>query len=220
MTEHRPGNGEKVVDRVGRLGALAQQDILLLREIVAWMSHETLDELAAELDHLGDVCVRTATIRRTLRAQGIVRSMPVRQGGGKSVESMAPVAALKRYGYTATHRREAGQYSTDLTDAEWSLVANLSERPEGSRGAPVRYERRNLVDDCCYVLRTGCAWRLLPSSFALWQAVYKAFIRWFEVDAFEHMQDRLRLEWRARMGRGVEPSAAVIDAQSNSHRYI
>lgn len=215
MTEFRSGADEKVVNRGGRPGALTPQHILLLREIVARMPHATLDELAAEIDHLGGVHVCTATIRRALRAQGIVRTMPARQARGEPVEPVAPVAVSKRYGYTAAHRREAGQYSTDLTDAEWHLVADLFERPEGSRGAPARYERRHLVDACCYVLRTGCAWRLLPSSFAPWQAVYKAFVRWVEVDAFEHMQDRLRQQWRARMGRAAEPSAAVIDAQSN-----
>ncbi|WP_256219845.1 MULTISPECIES: transposase [unclassified Variovorax] len=81
-------------------------------------------------------------------------------------------AAHKRYGYTEAHRRESGlAYSTDLTNAEWDLVADLFERPAGSRGTPARYGRRHLVDACCYVLRTGCAWRLLPSSFAPWQAI-------------------------------------------------
>lgn len=65
------------------------------------------------------------------------------------------------------------------------------------------------------MLRTGCAWRLLPSNFAPWQAVYKAFVRWVETDAFEHMHNRLRQQWRSRMGRSTEPTAAVIDAQSN-----
>ena len=215
MTQHWSGDGEKAVNRGGRPLALTPQYILLLREIVARMPHATLDELAAELDRLSNVRVCTATIRRTLRAQGIVRSMPARQARGEPVEPVASVAVAKRYGYTAAHRRKAGQYSTDLTDAEWHLVADLFERPEGSRGTPARYERRHLVDACCYVLRTGCAWRLLPSSFAPWQAVYKAFVRWVEVDAFEQMQDRLRQQWRARMGRSAEPSAAVIDAQSN-----
>jgi transposase len=32
-----------------------------------------------------------------------------------------------------------------------------------------------MVDACCYALRTGCAWRLLPKSFPPWQAVYMSF---------------------------------------------
>lgn len=216
MTQDKHGDGGlNTVQRGGRPAALTPQRIGLLSEIVSRMPHATLDELAAELDHLGAVQACTATIRRTLRAQGIVRTMPKRHALGASVQPQAHAAVAKHYGYTAAHRREAGQYSTDLTDAERRVVSDLFERPEGSRGAPARYERRGLVDACCYVLRTGCAWRLLPSSFAPWQAVYKAFVRWVEVDAFEQMQDRLRQQWQGRIGRSPEPSAAVIDAQSN-----
>lgn len=39
-------------------------------------------------------------------------------------------------------------------------------------------------------------------------------MRWVQSDAFERMQDRLRQQGRLRMGRGAEPTAAVIDAQS------
>jgi len=121
----------------------------------------------------------------------------------------------KRYGYTAAHRREdLSPYSTNLTDAEWELVADLFERIPGQRGTPVHYSRRDLVNACSYVLRTGCAWQLLPETFPPWQAVYKAFSRWVCAGVFEQMQDRLREQWRARMGRASTPSAAVIDAQS------
>ncbi|BEP84962.1 MULTISPECIES: IS5 family transposase [unclassified Variovorax] len=206
------GDESKAVDRGGRPPALLPEQVALLLTIVSQMPHATLDELASELEHRGAVRVCAATIRRALRAQGIVRLMPKR----KALEGPPPKAsALKRYGYTGAHRREAGpHYSTDLTDAEWALIADLFERPQGERGAPPRYERRHLVDACCYVLRTGCAWRLLPVSFAPWQAVYKAFVRWVQADAFERMQDRLRQQWRVRMGRNAEPTAAIIDAQS------
>lgn len=116
----------------------------------------------------------------------------------------------------AAHRREdVSPYSTNLTDAEWDLVADLFERAPGQRGTPVHYSRRELVNACSYVLRTGCAWRLLPETFPPWQAVYKAFARWVEAGVFEQMQDRLCEQWRARMGRSSTPTVAVIDAQSN-----
>lgn len=122
----------------------------------------------------------------------------------------------KRYGYTAAHRRkDVSPYSTNLTDAEWNLVADLFERSPGQRGTPAHYSRRELVNACSYVLRTGCTWRLLPETFPPWQAVYKAFARWVEAGVFEQMQDRLREQWRARMGRSSTSTAAVIDAQSD-----
>jgi putative transposase len=102
-----------------------------------------------------------------------------------------------------------------LTDAEWELVADLFERAPGQRGTPVRYSRRELVNACSYVLRTGCAWLLLSTTFPSWQAVYKAFARWAAAGVFEQMQDRLRQQWRLRMGRSNEPTTAIIDAQSN-----
>lgn len=195
----------------GRPPALNPEHIAALHDIVAKHAQASLQEIADELHRRCDVRVCAATIRRALRAQGIVRLKPVRR-----VFTKSPAKGAKRYGYTAAHRREdVSPYSTNLTDAEWDLVCDLFERAPGQRGTPVHYSRRELVNACSYVLRTGCAWRLLPETFPPWQAVYKAFARWIEAGVFEQMQDRLREQWRARMGRSITPTAAVIDAQSN-----
>jgi hypothetical protein len=133
----------------------------------------SLSEIADELLHRCRLCVCDATIRRALRTQGIVRLKPVRKACAERAEG------VKRYGYTAVHRREdISPYSTNLTDAEWELVANLLERDPEQRGTLVHYNRSDLVNACSYLLRTGCAWRLLPETFPPWQAVYKAFSRW------------------------------------------
>jgi transposase len=193
----------------GRPPALKPEHIAALLEIVAEHAQASLDEIADELHRRSGVRVCAATIRRALRAEGVVRLKPARR-----VLATADKAP-KRYGYTAAHRREdVPLYSTDLTDAEWELVADLFERVPGQRGTPVHYSRRELVNACSYVLRTGCAWRLLPTTFPPWQAVYKTFVRWVAAGVFEQMQDRLRQQWRSRMGRTSEPTAVVIDAQS------
>jgi hypothetical protein len=62
------------------------------------MPHATLDEIAGELDRLGEVRVRTTIVRRTLRAQGTVRTVPASKPGGAPVDAVAPVAGAKRYG--------------------------------------------------------------------------------------------------------------------------
>jgi putative transposase len=96
-----------------------------MRCIVLQMQHATLAELAAELERQGSVRVCIATIRRLLRAQGIVRLMPERRTLNACVPDQAKP---RRYGYTAAHRREAdAHYRTDLTDAEWLLVSDLFE---------------------------------------------------------------------------------------------
>lgn len=79
---------------------------------------------------------------------------------------------------------------------------------------PPKYPRRLLIDACCYVVRTGCAWRMLPKEFPAWQNVYRTFRRWVEQGKFEQMHDRLRSQWREREGREAAPTAAVLDAQS------
>lgn len=55
----------------------------------------------------------------------------------------------------------------------------------------------------------------MPKTFPPWQAVYKTFARWAAAGVFEQMQDRLREQWRSRVGHADTPTAAVIDAQSN-----
>jgi len=191
--------------------ALNSEHIAALYDIVTEHARAGLQEIAEDLHRRCGARVCAATIRRALPAQGIVRLKPVRR-------AYAATAAKgpKRYGYTAAHRRkDVSPYSTNLTDAEWDLVADFFEPAPGQRGTPVHYSRRQLVNACSYGLRTGCAWRLLPETFPPWQAVYKAFARWVEAGVFEQIQDRLREQWRARMGRSSTPTAAVIDAQSN-----
>jgi putative transposase len=207
-TKHSLNASQLTVHAGGRPPALKPEHIAVLRDIVKERAQASLQEISIELDRRCGLHVCEATIRSALRAQGIERIKPT-----KRVYTATKPA--KRYGYTAAHRREeVPPYSTNLTDAEWELVVDLFERAPGLQGTPVHYSRRELVNACSYVLRTGCAWRLLPTTFPPWQAVYKAFSRWVTAGVFEQMQDRLRQQWRSRMGRAIEPTAAIIDAQS------
>lgn len=204
--------GSRARSKAGRKPSLSADHVEALRMITREMPRCSLDELTRELHRRTGVVVCSATVRKALRAAGITRMKP---------ERVAPVRAAvqgaqpTRYGYSAAHRREDGAsgMNTDLTDAEWALVGDLFER-KGRRGKPPTYERRHLVNACCYVVRTGCAWRLLPKTFPRWQATHKAFSRWAAAGIFELMHDRLRQQWRDRVGRSPEPSAAIIDAQS------
>ena len=90
----------------------------------------------------------------------------------------APEKPPRRYGSTEVHRRRTAEqnYPSSLTDAEWALVADLFS-PRGRRGVPPVHGRRSMLDACCYVLRTGCARRMLPQGFPLWDNVYETFRR-------------------------------------------
>ncbi len=198
--------------RAGRKPSLNADHTAVLRAITQEQPRSSLDEVTRELFRRAGVKVSTVTVRKALREAGIERLKPLRRVGERAA---AQGTAPTRYGYTAAHRlsdRGSGM-NTDLTDAEWALVADLFERG-GQRGAPPRFERRLMVNACCYALRTGCAWRLLPKTFPPWQATYKSFSRWAAAGVFETMHDRLRQQWRDRMGKAPEPTAAIIDAQS------
>lgn len=49
-------------------------------------------------------------------------------------------------------------YPSDVTDAEWALLAPLLPPPK-PRGRPRTVDLRCIVNGLFYVLRTGCAWR-------------------------------------------------------------
>jgi putative transposase len=198
--------------RAGRKPSLNAQHVAVLRAITREQPRSSLDEVTRELLRRACVKVSTVTVRKALREAGIERLKPLRRAGERAAVAGA---APTRYGYTSKHRRVDGAsgMNTDLTDAEWALVADLFERA-GQRGAPSRYERRHMVNACCYALRTGCPWRLLPKTFPPWQATYKAFSRWAAAGVFEALHDRLRQQWRDRVGKAPEPTAAIIDAQS------
>lgn len=197
----------------GRRPLLIAEHVQALRAIVADMPRSSLEEVTRELQRRTAVRVSPVTVRKALRQAGIERLKPLRRSCEQRGEQGS--GAGLRTGYTDMHRRSDGPsgHNTDLTDAEWALVADLFER-DGLRGTPPRYARRAMVDACCHVVRTGCAWRLLPKSFAPWQAVYMSFKRWAAAGTFEKMHDRLRQQWRSREGKAPDPSAAIIDSQS------
>ncbi len=198
--------------KAGRKPALDAQHVEVLKAITTEQPRSSLAEVTRELERRTGVAVCTVTVRKALKQAGVERLKPQRRSTERAaVQGRAPL----RVGYTDAHRRDDGPsgMNTDLTDAEWALVADLFER-RGGRGTPAKHARKSIVDACCYVVRTGCAWRLLPKSFPPWRGVYSAFKRWSAAGTFEVMHDRLRQQWRQRVGRDPEPTAAIIDSQS------
>ena len=109
------------------------------------------------------------------------------------------------------------RYPTDLTDEEWDYIKSLVPAPKsgkGKRGRPPALERRSLVNAIFYVVRSGCAWRLLPSDFGPWETVYGYFRRWSQDWTWSFIHDTLRDYLRKTEERKVAPTAAIIDSQS------
>jgi putative transposase len=71
-----------------------------------------------------------------------------------------------------------------------------------------------VLDAVFYILRSGCAWRLLPREFPPWSAVYYWFRKWRIDSTFERLNSALRERYRIRLGRNPHPGAGMIDSQS------
>ena len=67
-------------------------------------------------------------------------------------------------------------YPSDLSDAEWALLAPLLPGPKPT-GRPRKWPDRLVADAVFYVLRSGCAWRMLPREFPPWPTVFSRFRR-------------------------------------------
>ncbi len=104
-------------------------------------------------------------------------------------------------------------YPSDLTDAEWALLEPLLESPE-RRGRPPKWAARRVADAVFYLLRSGCAWRMLPREYPPWQTVYYHFWKWRGDGRLRQAHDRLREAVREAEGRDRDPSGAVIDSQA------
>lgn len=107
-------------------------------------------------------------------------------------------------------------YPTDLSDSEWLLLEALllALLPQSKRGKKRVVELRAIVNAIFYVLRSGCAWRMLPHDFPAWQTVYGYFRRWRQSGVWEQLNDALVETVRIEAGRAADPTVAIIDSQS------
>ena len=64
------------------------------------------------------------------------------------------------------------------------------------------------------MLRTGCAWRLVPHDLVAWYAAYRCFRTWTQQGVWADIHDALRDQVRAGAGRDPGPTAAVLDSQT------
>ena len=69
------------------------------------------------------------------------------------------------------------RYSSDLTDAEWTLIEPLIP-PARSGGRPRDVNLREVVNAICYVLETGCQWKALPKDMPPKSTAHYYFVLW------------------------------------------
>jgi transposase len=76
------------------------------------------------------------------------------------------------------------------------------------------FDRRLILDTILSVLRTGCAWRLVPHDLAPWDAADRWFAAWSADGTWRRVHEVRRERVRVADGRDRQPSAAVLDSQS------
>ncbi len=104
-------------------------------------------------------------------------------------------------------------YQSDLSDEEWEVIEPHLPHPKAP-GRPRLHPLREILDAVFYVVRGGCAWRLLPHDFPPWKTVYHYFRFWRLDGTWERMHAALRERVRVRLKRNPQPSAGIVDSQS------
>src|SRR5260221_762853 len=105
------------------------------------------------------------------------------------------------------------RYASDLNDREWAILEALVPAAKAG-GRPGRINRREVVNGICYLLKTGCQWRMLPKAFPNWKTVNDYFAKWRQDDTWQRLDDAQREQVRTAAGRNKTPSAGSIDSQS------
>ncbi len=113
----------------------------------------------------------------------------------------------------AQYQRDGLRFASDMTDAEWALIAR--RLPARRRlGRPRTTDLRRVVEAILYVLATGCQWRALPGDFPPRATVQGYFYAWRDTGLWQRIVAALVRRARRALGRKPTPRAAIIDSQS------
>ena len=113
----------------------------------------------------------------------------------------------------AQHARDHLRYASDLSEAEWALIAPALP-PASGRGRPRTTDLRAVVEALFYLLSYGGPWRSLPREFPPRSTVQRYFYAWRNTGLGERLNRQLVGLARQRLGRTPQPSLGIIDSQS------
>jgi putative transposase len=105
------------------------------------------------------------------------------------------------------------RYPSDLTRSQWKKLRRLLP-PAKPGGRPRSVDLREVLDGILYIVRGGCAWRMMPTDLPPWSTCYDYFRKWRNDGTWKRVHDTLRDRVRRRAGRKASPSMAILDSQS------
>jgi transposase len=113
----------------------------------------------------------------------------------------------------ARYDRSKLRYPSDLTDAEWALVAPLI--PPAKRGGNKRtVDVREVVNGLMYILSTGCQWAAIPKDLPPRSTVHDYLDLWEWDGTLGRIHHALYVKCRELAERDASPTAGIIDSQS------
>ena len=105
------------------------------------------------------------------------------------------------------------RYPSDLTDAEWAVIAPLIP-PAKRSGNKRTVDERAIVNGLMYLLSTGCQWAAIPKDLPPRSTVNDYFRRWDYDGTLDRIHHALYIQCRELAGCEASPTAAIIDSQS------
>lgn len=114
-------------------------------------------------------------------------------------------------------------YPSDLRDEEWALLDGLIPRA-WKAGRPEKYPKRAILNAIFYLVRSGCAWRMLPNDLPPWKLVWHYFAHWKKQGVWARLNDALRDAVRLQAGkkkpRPLRSSTRKVCAQLNQAEFV
>lgn len=118
---------------------------------------------------------------------------------------------------TQNKYQQRKSYPSDLSDAQWAKIELLLPKAKSNQatgGRPRTTNLREVINAMLYLVRSGCAWRMLPHDLPDWKIVHHYFDAWQKDGTWEQLHDVLHTEARLKAGKKPHPSAGILDAQS------
>lgn len=108
---------------------------------------------------------------------------------------------------------ERKAYPSDVSDAEWALVAPYLTLM--TQEAPQRdYPLREVFNGLRWMARGGSSWRMMPHDLPPWYVIYQQMRRWLKAGVFEAIVHDLRAVLRIAEGRQEMPTASIFDSRT------
>ena len=104
------------------------------------------------------------------------------------------------------------RYSSDMSEAEYALIAPLPPPPKRRGRKPT--DPQAILNAMFYMIHCGCPWRYLPKDFPPFTMVQNSFHAWRDSGLWAQIVAVLVLCAREAEGREAAPTAVVVDSQS------